>query len=102
MRAREPDRSGYVKRDSVNLYFEVFGDGSPTLLFLPTWSVVHSRIWKAQIPYLARHFRVLTFDGRGNGKSDRPVETQAYTRQAFIEDAIAVMDATGTAKAIVV
>ena len=102
MRAREPDRTGYVKRDGVSLYFELFGDGSPTLFFLPTWSLVHSRIWKAQIPYLARHFRVLTFDGRGNGKSDRPADTQAYTRQAFVEDAIAVMDATDTAKAIVV
>ena len=45
-------------------------------------------------PYLARHFRVLTFDGRDKGKSDRPAETQAYTRQALDEDAIAVMDAT--------
>lgn len=102
MRAREPDRSGYVKRDGVSVYFEVFGEGSPTIFLLPTWSLVHSRIWKAQIPYLARHFRVLTFDGRGNGKSDRPVDTQAYTRQAFAEDAIAVMDATDTADAIVV
>ena len=39
---------------------------------MPTWSIIHSRHWKAQIPYLARHFRVVTFDGRGNGKSDRP------------------------------
>src|SRR5579864_3684604 len=102
MRAREPDRSGYVKRDGVSVYFEVFGEGSPTIFLLPTWTLVHSRIWKAQIPYLARHFRVLTFDGRGNGKSDRPSDPQAYTRQAFAEDAIAVMDATDTAKAIVV
>ncbi len=102
MRAREPDRSGYVKRDGVSVYYEVFGEGSPTLLLLPTWSLVHSRIWKAQIPYLARHFRVLTFDGRGNGKSDRPADPQAYNRQAFAEDAIAVMDATETTQAIVV
>jgi pimeloyl-ACP methyl ester carboxylesterase/predicted glycosyltransferase len=102
MRAREPDRSGYVKRDGVSVYYEVFGEGSPTFLLLPTWSLVHSRIWKAQVPYLARHFRVVTFDARGNGKSDRPAETQAYTRQALVEDAIAVMDATDTAKAIVV
>ena len=42
------------------------------MLLLPTWSIIHSRHWKMQIPYLARHCRVLTFDGRGNGRSDRP------------------------------
>jgi pimeloyl-ACP methyl ester carboxylesterase/predicted glycosyltransferase len=102
VRAREPDRSGYVNRDGVSLYYEVFGEGSPTIFLLPTWSLVHSRVWKAQVPYLARHFRVLTFDGRGNGKSDRPADPQAYNRQAFAEDAIAVMDATDTRQAIVV
>src|SRR5579862_3484798 len=102
MRAREPDSSGYVQRGGVSVYYEVFGDGSPTILFLPSWSIVHSRIWKAQIPYLSRHFRVIAFDGRGNGKSDRPTEPGAYVRQEFAEDAVAVMDATDTAKAIVV
>jgi pimeloyl-ACP methyl ester carboxylesterase/predicted glycosyltransferase len=102
MRAREPDRSGYVTRDGLSVYYELFGEGTPTILLLPTWSVVHSRIWKAQVPYLARHFRVLTFDGRGNGKSDRPTDPNAYSRHAFAEDAIAVMDATETADAIVV
>jgi pimeloyl-ACP methyl ester carboxylesterase/predicted glycosyltransferase len=102
MRAREPDASGYVTRDDVRLYYEVFGTGSPTLFFLPTWSLVYSRVWKAQIPYLARHFRVLTFDGRGNGKSSRPAEPAAYPRQVFADDAIAVMDATKTDTAIVV
>ncbi|HLJ84326.1 MAG TPA: alpha/beta fold hydrolase [Candidatus Eremiobacteraceae bacterium] len=102
MRAREPDASGYVSRGAVSLYYEIFGTGSPTVLFLPTWSLVHSRVWKAQIPYFARHFRALTFDGRGNGKSSRPVEPAAYSRQEFADDAIAVMDATKTEKAIVV
>ncbi len=63
---------------------------------------MHSRIWKAQIPYLARHFRVVTFDGRGNGKSDRPTDPNAYSHRAFAEDAIAVMDAKQTPAAIVV
>ncbi len=46
--------------------------GEQTLLLLPPWAIVHSRFWKLQVPYLARHFRVITFDPRGNGASDRP------------------------------
>ena len=63
-RARYPDRSGYIERDGVRVFWERYGDGDPTVLFLPTWSIIHSRGWKAQIPYFARHARVLTFDGR--------------------------------------
>jgi pimeloyl-ACP methyl ester carboxylesterase len=76
-RARYPDRSGYVERDDVRVFYEVYGAGDRTVLLLPTWSIVHSRFWKAQIPYLARHLRVVTFDGRGNGHSDRPAGAHA-------------------------
>ena len=62
----------------MRVFWERYGDGEPTILFLPTWSIVHSRCWKAQIPYFARHSRVLTFDGRGNGRSDRPAEPERY------------------------
>jgi pimeloyl-ACP methyl ester carboxylesterase len=77
-RARYPDKTDYVERDGVQLYYEVYGTGGPTVLFLPTWSIIHSRCWKAQIPYLARHCRVVTFDPRGNGRSDRPEDPEAY------------------------
>jgi pimeloyl-ACP methyl ester carboxylesterase/predicted glycosyltransferase len=101
-RARYPDASGYVEREGVNLYYEVYGSGEPTVFLLPTWSIIHSRHWKMQIPYLARHCRVVTFDGRGNGRSDRPTEPEAYAETEFAADAIAVMDATQTDRAIVV
>ena len=78
-RARYPDESGYVERDGVKLFYEVYGAGEPTIFLLPTWSIIHSRHWKMQIPYLARHCRVLTFDGRGNGRSDRPQEPERTT-----------------------
>jgi pimeloyl-ACP methyl ester carboxylesterase/predicted glycosyltransferase len=101
-RARYPDEDGYVERDGIRLYYEVYGSGEPTVLLLPTWSIIHSRHWKAQIPYLARHLRVVTFDGRGNGRSDRPAAAEAYAEREFAADAVAVMDATGTERAIVV
>ncbi len=101
-RARYPDREGYIERDGVRVFYEVYGAGDPTLVLLPTWSIVHSRVWKLQIPYLARHFRVVTFDGRGNGRSDRPVGAEQYRITEFADDALAVMDATDTAGAILV
>ncbi|HZO78491.1 MAG TPA: alpha/beta fold hydrolase [Solirubrobacteraceae bacterium] len=98
-RARYPDETGYVERDGVRVFWERYGEGETTVLFLPTWSIVHSRCWKAQIPYFARHFRVLTFDGRGNGRSDRPADAAAYTPAEFAADALKVMHATGTDRA---
>jgi pimeloyl-ACP methyl ester carboxylesterase/predicted glycosyltransferase len=101
-RARYPDSSGYIKRDGVRLYYEVYGSGEPTVFLLPTWSIIHSRCWKMQIPYLARHCRVVTFDGRGNGRSDRAAEPAAYAETEFTADALAVMDATATDRAFMV
>ena len=102
MRACQPISDGYVERDGVKVYYEVFGAGEPTVLLLPTWTLMHSRQWKMQVPYLARHCRVLTFDPRGNGRSDRPTEFEAYAESEFAADAIAVMDATQTDRAIIV
>ena len=101
-RARYPDESGYVERDGIRIYYEVYGSGQPTVLLLPTWSIIHSRHWKMQIPYLARHCRVVTFDGRGNGRSDRPQNAAAYDEREFAADALAVLDATETQRAVIV
>ena len=101
-RARYPDEHGYVERDGVRIFWERYGEGEKTVLLLPTWSIVHSRFWKLQISYLARHCRVVTFDGRGNGRSDRPVGAEANSNDEFAADALAVMDATGTDRATLV
>ena len=102
MRARYPDQEGFVERGDVRIFYEVFGTGEPTVLLLPTWSILHSRLWKAQVPYLARHCRVITFDGRGNGQSSRPESAEAYSDREFVADALAVMDATATEQAVLV
>jgi pimeloyl-ACP methyl ester carboxylesterase/predicted glycosyltransferase len=102
MRARQPDLQGYVERDGVRIGYEVFGSGDTTILLLPTWSIVHSRHWKAQTAFLGRHYRVITYDGPGNGRSDRPTEITAYASEQIVDDAVRVLDATGTDAAFVV
>ena len=102
MRARTPESDGYAVRDGVKVFYEVFGDGDLTILLLPAWSIVHSRTWKMQVPYLARHYRVISFDGRGNGRSDRPLGPDQYLAAEYAADAVAVLDATDTERAVVV
>ena len=100
MRAREPDQEGFVTRDGVKVAYEVFGCGEPTVIFLPSWQILHSRQWKCQAPYLARHFRVITYDARGNGRSDRPATATEYAHREIVADAVAVLDEVGVAKAV--
>lgn len=101
-RARYPDIEGSVERDGVRIAYEVYGTGEPTIVLVPTWQIVHSRLWKAQIPYLARHGRVVTLDPRGNGESDRPATSEAYAEREMAADVLAVMDATDTDRAVLI
>ena len=80
----------------------MFGAGEPTILLLTSWAIVHARQWKAQVPYLARHFRVITVEGRGNGRAGRPGTAEAYRDREYVDDAIAVLDAIGVDRAVVV
>ncbi|XSC46228.1 alpha/beta fold hydrolase [Bradyrhizobium sp. RDT10] len=102
MRAKLPDSAGFVTRDGVNLAYEIYGDAPDTMLFIPPWSIVHSRIYKAQLPYFSERFRCITYDGRGNGKSDRPKDVAAYTLDNYLADALAVMDALDVGQTILV
>jgi pimeloyl-ACP methyl ester carboxylesterase/predicted glycosyltransferase len=102
MRARYPDAVGFIERDGVKVGYEVFGAGEPTILLLTSWAIVHARQWKAQVPYLARRFRVITVESRGNGRADRPKDAEAYLDREHVDDAVAVLDATGVDRVVIV
>ena len=102
MRAAHPDLADHVVRDGVRLGYEVFGHGEPTILLMPTWTIIHSRFWKLQVPYLSRHYRVVTYDGPGNGRSDRVLDPERYSPDSYASDAAAVLDACGVSEAFVV
>jgi pimeloyl-ACP methyl ester carboxylesterase len=45
---------------------------------------------------------VVTYDGRGNGRSDRPTRPEAYADERFVGDLVAVLDASHTDRAVLV
>ena len=100
-RARYPDEEGFVERDGVRVFYEVYGDAPTTFLLFPPSPISHSRLWKGQIPYLSRHFRTVVFDPRGNGRSDQPTDASAYSWWEYVADARAVLAATGAQEALV-
>ncbi|HVE68614.1 MAG TPA: alpha/beta fold hydrolase [Solirubrobacteraceae bacterium] len=101
-RARYPDATGHVERDGVRVFWESYGEGDTTFLMFPAWALATSRIWKNQIAFLARRHRVIVFDPRGNGGSDRPEDPALYAPLHHVEDALAMLDANGVEKAITV
>jgi pimeloyl-ACP methyl ester carboxylesterase len=102
VRAAEPAFADAVVRDGIDIYYELYDNDGPTLLFIPPTPITHSRIFKGQVPFLARHYRVITVDGRGNGQSGRPTGRDNHTTAQNVADIMAVLDATGTDSAILV
>jgi pimeloyl-ACP methyl ester carboxylesterase/UDP:flavonoid glycosyltransferase YjiC (YdhE family) len=81
----------YVHRPDAKIFYQVTGSGARDLFLLPQCQVVtYSRMWKHQIPYLSRNFRVITMDPRGNGRSDRPAS--GYDLESRYQDFLAVAD----------
>jgi pimeloyl-ACP methyl ester carboxylesterase/predicted glycosyltransferase len=98
----QPVREGHVERGGVKLWYAVWGAHGPWLAFAPPFQIVHAQMLKAVVPYLSQHFRVVTTDGRGNGRSDRPAGQDAYSFDHFHADFVAVLDAAGADRAALV
>lgn len=100
MRATAPVTSSSVSPHGVSIHFEVYGEGDPTVSLLMPDSIVESRAWKAQIPFLARTHRVVVSDPPGNGRSGTPVTLDAMQERVRIDQHWAVLDAVGADRAV--
>lgn len=92
----------YAKSGDVHVAYEVLGDGPTDLVWAPG-AVSHLDLWP-ESPYWVRLYervssfaRLILFDKRGTGLSDRP--TAVATLEERIDDIRAVMDAAGSASA---
>jgi hypothetical protein len=98
----QPVRAGYVERGGVKSWYAVWGEHGPWLAFAPIYQITQTQLLKMAVPYLSRHFRVITMDGRGNGRSDRPKGGEAYRFEEYYQDFVAVLDAVGAERLAVV
>ena len=78
----------YADVNGIKLCYEMAGEGEPLLLVHGFGSKKES--WIAQFPVLTKHFKVIRFDNRGAGKSDRPKGD--YTMEVFADDIKALLD----------
>jgi pimeloyl-ACP methyl ester carboxylesterase len=97
----EPVGAGYIERSGQRIHWQEFGAGEDAVLLMPTWSIVHSDFWRQQVPFLSQQHRVVTFDGLGNGASDRPLDPSYYGDLPFADDGVAVLDACGIERAAI-
>jgi pimeloyl-ACP methyl ester carboxylesterase len=79
--------------DGTRIAWWRYGDGERTVLFVPTWNLVDSRVVGHQIAALQDRATVIRFDPRGAGESDRPA--RGYDFPQHMDDALTVLDAVG-------
>jgi 3-oxoadipate enol-lactonase len=88
----------FLGRDSVELFYQVHGQGMPLLFFSET--ACAGDIWNTfQVPEFSRDHLVITHDYRGTGKSTMP--TTQYSCDDFVDDAVAILDHVNAGPAIV-
>ena len=90
----------YTRSSDVSIAYQVVGDGPVDLVFVPYWGNIR---WAWELPRFARFLerlasfsRLILFDKRGTGLSDRP---RTLTLETQMDDIRAVLDAVGSERA---
>ncbi|MHB8243023.1 MAG: adenylate/guanylate cyclase domain-containing protein [Solirubrobacteraceae bacterium] len=92
----------YARSGDASIAYQVAGEGALDLLFLPGWISQVEQLWEAPamrrfLERLAVFNRLILFDRRGTGLSDRTLDEQTLEQDA--DDALAVLDAAGSERA---
>jgi pimeloyl-ACP methyl ester carboxylesterase len=88
-----------LNRNGVELYYEVHGSGIPLLLTHGYSSSSH--MWEGQVAPFSKHYKLITWDMRGHGKTDYPEDQAAYSEAETVADMAAILDAVGAKQAII-
>ena len=84
-----------VKVNDIEIYYKVKGEGeSLVLIHGITGSTMN---WLYQIPEFSMHYKVIIYDIRGHGKTDKP--KQKYSIKLFADDLRGLLNKLGIDKA---
>jgi pimeloyl-ACP methyl ester carboxylesterase/class 3 adenylate cyclase/DNA-binding CsgD family transcriptional regulator len=97
----------YARLGNASVAYQTVGEGEVDLVFVPCWISHLERLWReprfAQfVERLATFGRVILFDKRGTGLSDPAPATSFPTIEERMEDLVAVLDAAGSRRAVLV
>jgi len=87
---------GILQRDGTPIYYWAGGKEGAPLVVLTHGATIDHHEWDATLPHIGRHFRFLTWDVRGHGRS-KPAH---FTLNAAIDDLLALLDTLGEQQAI--
>ena len=96
-----PPETRYAKSGAVNIAYQVVGDGPFDLVYVPGWVSNIDLLWEKPKPArflerLASFSRLILFDKRGTGMSDRVPNDRLPTLEQRMDDVRAVLDAVGS------
>jgi pimeloyl-ACP methyl ester carboxylesterase len=83
------------KVNNIEIYYEIHGQGDPLVLIMGLRR--NAEWWYCQIPALSKHFKILVFDNRGAGRSDKPKID--YSIRLFADDTAGLIESLGMKKA---
>lgn len=105
--SRAEPETRYVQNGDVNIAYQVVGSGDIDIVFVMGWVSHLEYFWKHHLfasflDRLASFSRLILFDKRGTGLSDRVPINELPTLEQRMEDVHAVMDAVGSERAVLV
>lgn len=95
---RTETRQGhYIQANGLNIYYEEYGQGKPLLLI--HGGILTGDSWQPYLPAFAEHYRVITPDSRGHGRTANPTGSMSF--RLLADDVVALMQALDLQKPLI-
>lgn len=87
-----------VKTNDITTYYEIHGEGNPLVFIHGGW--VNHEMWKPQVEYFSKHYKVITYDVRGHGQTGGSTKNR-YSVELWADDLKALLDTLSIEKPII-